>query len=126
MRCTSDSVIPDVNGQEVRVGESLPHGEWKTIEAVRGEVGTELYARIHDACAQRLGAGTDPDTGENRRNMQLHRRLCLACVSPVIEQFTAAMKHESVKDINQWVTKYNGHGASAFMAATRAGLEYAI
>ncbi|KAI4192116.1 MAG: hypothetical protein LQ348_003265 [Seirophora lacunosa] len=57
-------------------------------------------SEIHEACDKRLAAGADPETGETRRNMALHRRLSLACVSPAIEDFTAGMRHQSVKDIN--------------------------
>lgn len=60
MRRTPESVVPNVNGKDVRVGESLPQGEWKKIETVRSPGETELYERIHEACAQPMGAGVDP------------------------------------------------------------------
>lgn len=85
-----------------------------------------LPREIHEACDKRLGAGDDPETGETRRNMAPHRRLSLACVSPAIEDFTAGMRHQSVQDINTWVTRYDDYGATAYIAATRAGLQYAI
>ncbi|KAI4096637.1 MAG: hypothetical protein LQ344_000776 [Seirophora lacunosa] len=88
--------------------------------------GKEVYQQIHEACDKRLGAGDDPETGETRRNMAPHRRLSLACVSPAIEDFTAGMRHQSVQDINTWVTRYDDYGATAYIAATRAGLQYAI
>ncbi|KAL9050551.1 MAG: hypothetical protein Q9206_005044 [Seirophora lacunosa] len=54
-----DSVIPDVNGVNVRVGASLPHAEKKTIKAVHGPTETVIYERIHEAYARRRARPRD-------------------------------------------------------------------
>lgn len=59
LRRTSASIIENVNGETVRVGESIPHGEWKSIELQRNALESQLYALVHCMCAGNLGADVD-------------------------------------------------------------------
>ena len=69
LRRTSAPVITNVNGQTVRVGESLSYGEWKSMKNQRDRMEPNHYAVAHCKYAGNLGVGVDGETGEARRNM---------------------------------------------------------
>ncbi|KAL9027691.1 MAG: hypothetical protein Q9180_007290 [Flavoplaca navasiana] len=66
---TSASVITNVNRQTLRVSESIPYREWKSIEVQRDRMETNYSAVAHYKYAGNLGVGVDGQTGEARRNM---------------------------------------------------------
>ncbi|KAI4154772.1 MAG: hypothetical protein LQ341_000297 [Variospora aurantia] len=125
LRRTASTIIEDVNGQTVRVGEKIPHGEWISVELQRGPLETADYVPIYSSSAQCLGGGVDDETGEGRRNMAEHRRLSHATLHPGLDTLTT-MRPNQVKDVNLWHSRFGDHGASMFFAATRHGPEYPI
>ena len=73
---TASIVIHDVDGQDVKLGQEIPHGIWWTEELEMDKLGKAAYDMIHGTCALSLGGGFSGDAESGLRNMTVHRRLC--------------------------------------------------
>lgn len=89
LRRTIASVIEDVDGIDVRIGDNLPHSVWHSLElgTVTGPLGHKPYADIHRKCAPKLRLETDLTDQEHVTALRDHRRLSHAVLHPRLDAF---------------------------------------
>ncbi|KAL8724984.1 MAG: hypothetical protein Q9181_006581 [Wetmoreana brouardii] len=110
LRRTTATVIPGVNGRDVRMAKDE----------------LEKYTLIHTNYTYRLAAGYNEDNEQGRRNIFQHRRLVHAVLHPLLEvclNKTARTK-QAAHDINTWAEKDKDHGATFFFESTRHSKRY--
>lgn len=105
LRSTIASVIKNVDGTNVRIGDKLPHSVWHSLElaTVVGPLGHKLYADIHRKCPPQLRLEIDLKDQDQAQVTALrdHRRLSQAVLHLRADTFknpssaAQAPKHDS-------------------------------